>query len=167
MVELTHIMLLELILVLIFVFVVASYASYVFGASMARISKKEPCLKKQIAYECEIDELYALEQDVLIGGHQIKIHELEQLLLGAKLDAKYMALDWAASQPNEAWAHWNLAKAYSQLGEYFEVKKTLGRIQKSHPGWNVSIEDWLEKVNAHLTRQGVECHLSPHPDGAS
>lgn len=69
---------------------------------------------------------------------------------------KFTALEWTASYPNDPWAHWYLAKAYDQLGDYVETKKCLIHIQKISPSWNESIEPWLESIEKHLSPRGVK-----------
>lgn len=161
MIEITQKMLLELTVLLLFVLAAASYAAYRFGSSIAHTLEKEASLKKQTAYELEMDELIKLNVDVLADEHQLKVHALEQSLLSVKMDAKYMAMDWVDSLPNEPLPHWNLAKAYDQLGEYSRAKKTLIHLQKKHPGWNIHIDDWLTDINARLTSKEVTPHSAP------
>jgi uncharacterized membrane-anchored protein YhcB (DUF1043 family) len=123
---------------LIALVVIGLYFSYVFVSVMNGISNNQDTLNKQ-------------------SKKKEKIDELEQLLSDKNaLAAKFMAIEWLASQPNEPWAHWYLAKAYDQLGDYVETKKTLMHIQKTHPDWSGSIETWLEEIKEHLVPKGIK-----------
>lgn len=153
MIELTHKVLTELILLFIFLLAIASYASYVFGSKVTRILERQAALKKQTDSEFELTTLFELSYEDLKNELESEIDVLQHALLMAKLDARYIALDWTNSQPNEPWAHWQLAKAYHQLEEYANVKKTLTRIQDSFPGWNTNIEDWIKENDARLSEQ--------------
>ncbi len=141
MIQLTQEMLFELTFIrwlLIAVVVVGLYASYVFISIMNTISENQESLKKR-------------------SEQQIKIDELKKLLSDDQaLAAKFMAIEWTASHPNEPWAHWYLAKAYDKLGDYIETKKTLTYIQNTHPDWSGSIETWLEEIKEHLTPKGIK-----------
>lgn len=90
-------------------------------------------------------------------NHTRREAELKEMIAkGDALAAKFSALEWVSSHPNEPWAHWYLAKAYDQLGEYVETKQTLLHLQKISPEWNDTIAPWLESNEEHLTPKGVQ-----------
>jgi len=89
-------------------------------------------------------------------NHTRREAELKEMIAkGNALGAKFSALEWVSSHPNEPWAHWYLAKAYDQLGEHVETKQTLLHLQKISPEWNDTIEPWLESNEENLTPKGV------------
>lgn len=139
--ELTQDILSELLIIkwlLIIVVVVALYFTFLFFGAMKNLEGGKGVFGKQI-------------QDKKRGN------ELEEMLeKGDAVGAKYTALEWTNSRPNEPWAHWYLAKAYDQLEEYVETKKVLVHLQKISPSWNNSIEPWLESVEEHLTPKSVK-----------
>jgi len=88
--------------------------------------------------------------------HKERSAELEEMLAkGDAVAAKFTAQEWTISHPNEPWAHWYLAKAYDQLGDFVETKKSLVLIQKISPTWNDAIEPWLLSIEEHLTPKGI------------
>jgi len=123
---------------LIIVAIVALYFTFLFFSAMKRLESGKGVFGKQIHNKKRENELQ------------------EMLAKGDAIGAKFTALEWTNSRPNEAWAHWYLAKAYDQLGEYVETKKVLTHLRKISPNWNNSIEPWLESVEEHLTPKSVK-----------
>ena len=123
---------------LIALVIIGMYFTFTFFVAINRVEKGEGLFGKKIQHkkrEAELDEMLAK---------------------GNAFGAKFTALEWVTSHPNEPWAHWYLAKAYDQLGKYVETKQTLLHIKEISPSWNDSIEPWLESNEEHLIPKGVK-----------
>jgi|GEM_PF-2483361 len=78
-------------------------------------------------------------------------NELEGLLSqGAAKEAKFAAIEWVAAQPKQPYAHWFLARAHYQLGEFVHAKKEFQMVNSVSPDWESVIQPWLEKVDAEI-----------------
>lgn len=78
------------------------------------------------------------------------------LAKGDAVGAKFAALKWISSHPEEPWAHWYLAKAYDRLEEYVKAKRTLTELQQLNPSWRNDIEPWLNSVEEKLRPKSLE-----------
>lgn len=77
--------------------------------------------------------------------------ELESLLSqGSARAAKFGALEWVSAEPKQPYAHWLLAKAHYQLGEYIDAKKSFQTVVSLSPDWESTVLPWLEKVAAEI-----------------
>jgi tetratricopeptide (TPR) repeat protein len=123
---------------LIVLVVIGLYFSYVFFAVSHQVTSESGSLRKQLQ-------------------HKKREADFEEMLAkGDATGAKFAGLEWTNSYPNEPRAHWYLARAYEQLGDYLEAKKTLRHLQTINPSWNSSIEPWLESIEEHLVPKSVE-----------
>lgn len=123
---------------LIFLLFIGLYLSYVFFLLIKKIASKAGPLNDHLKHK----------------EREGKINDM--LGKGDAIGAKFSAHEWIVSHPKEPWAHWYLAKAQDQLGEYIEAKNVLLHLKIISPSWNSSIDPWLESIEEHLTPKGVK-----------
>lgn len=152
MITMSHTMLIELAILFMFTLLLSSFIAFFAGEKLGKILKEVDSIKMQADNEKELEELLKLND----LEWEIKTEPLHQALLVAKLDTKYMAIDWLDDVPNHPRPLWHLATAYDRLNDDINLKHTLIRLQKELPNWNLcAVDEWLQAVNARLNTKAI------------
>jgi thioredoxin-like negative regulator of GroEL len=107
-----------------------------------------------IFFVLAVNIISAVKENRLNNRSQSKIAELEELLSsGQSQAAKFTALEWVASQPRRAEAHWALAKAHFQLGELSDAKQVLNGLLKIAPEERYRVDTWLELLETEFSEK--------------